>query len=123
MKIIDEIGGSPAVKQTVYSHVKIDNGVELQGCLNAMSAQIERLRRSSKLLRKVAGIYNYKDTSRIRFSSACYASDLVLDIYKAAINQLEDELDHLYEHEEDLLKTFYESTLAEMNKGEIYDGE
>ena len=31
-------------------------------------------------------------------------------------------VDHLYEHGEDLLKTFYESTLAEMNKGEIYDG-
>ena len=92
-------------------------------CVVAIYTHVKRLQKAAKLLKKATALSTHKDISRIKFSSACYASDLVLDIYKAAINQLEDELDHLYEHGEDLLKNFYESTLAEMNKGEIYDGE
>jgi hypothetical protein len=92
-------------------------------CIVAIYTHVKRLQKAAKLLKKATALSIHKDISRIRFTSAYYASDLVLDIYKAAINQLEDELDHLYEHEEDLLETFYESTLAEMNKGEAYDGE
>ena len=92
-------------------------------CLVTIYTHVKRLQKAAKLLKKATALCTHKDTSRISFTSAYYASDLVLDIYKAAINQLEDELDHLYEHGEDLLKNFYESTLAEMNKGEIYDGE